>query len=654
MTEVLKSHFTEVEYQKVESEIEKDQSFKDLYEKIKNTPDYRLNKLEERVEKTEETFKERFDAFKNAVLEAEKKQTEKKQEYKSNTEIYDNLDKIVKEKSGFGGIVLGWLGIDLTKIAKDNLDEKLNTSKEPISSDIESFFSGNNLKKIFSGMILGLFGLNLEIDKLSGIGSGVIKIEEAVKSGVQTVENTANTKADELNQQGKKLLEEAEFKLKSRLPDLNKEKLELNPETISKAFTSNYILLFMSEGEFNKDGGDNAIKSMENLNFDEISTKRTEKVTYDKIVSNDSINLMSPFMTNKDYLRYVLDSEYFKKCFPSEDRLITLKESVNKSDFDWKKTFTWKEITVILSEKLAYFGATSIGGIKGVLSNSEILNNITDIKSLEGLNENLPDSAKKSLNLIKNGYIYQTNGNIKDFKINEFEGKEGYDDLKTIYDFSQNLLGGDTLNNLKKELGVDFDISESINTSFPLSSMAKLYVMLNGNSDINSWGDSEKISFITWLSNKLIDNSDDTKFSNLGSALIKKILYNTTEEGFLSNGVKEFFKSGASIYGGRFAREEIVGPFNQIKGIIRNNLPEGLKFENTTKLNEYIEDSSASIAMALGLLIMIYPAYKVTKFMTNKYVLTTVIGGGLLYSQVKDNKWLDNITNSIKNYFSKK
>ncbi|MDP2396506.1 MAG: hypothetical protein Q8S84_06340 [bacterium] len=99
MTEVLKSHFTEVEYQKVESEIEKDQSFKDLYEKIKNTPDYRLNKLEERVEKTEETFKERFDAFKNAVLEAEKKQTEKKQEYKSNTEIYDNLDKIVKEKS---------------------------------------------------------------------------------------------------------------------------------------------------------------------------------------------------------------------------------------------------------------------------------------------------------------------------------------------------------------------------------------------------------------------------------------------------------------------------------------------------------------------------------------------------------------------------
>lgn len=72
MIEILSKHFKEGEDSKVEKEIEKDASFKEIYERIKSDPDYKMTVLEERIEKIDDTFDKRFEAFKKAVLEAEK------------------------------------------------------------------------------------------------------------------------------------------------------------------------------------------------------------------------------------------------------------------------------------------------------------------------------------------------------------------------------------------------------------------------------------------------------------------------------------------------------------------------------------------------------------------------------------------------------
>lgn len=657
MNEVLKNHFNESEFQRVETEIEKDNSFKEKYEKIKNDPEYRLTKLEERVEKTEATFEIRFQAFKKAVLDAEKNQQQannsqnQSQLDKTKEEAHVNLDRIVKEKVWFGWTILGWMWIDLAQIARDDLDEKLNPSQNSTTKDINSYFSLDNIKKMLWWILLWMFWLNVEIEKFVWVSNGVKTVESAVQTWVRTIGDTAEAKKEELKQQSKKLLDEAEEKLKSRLPNFNKEKLELNPDVITKAFTSNYIQLFISKWEFDNDGWDTVIKAMENITFNEIKLKSNEKITYKNIVSEDSFNLINPFLWNKDYLTYVINSDYFKKCFPNESRITELKWLIEKNDFDWKNVFTWKEITVILSEKLAYFWATTIWWIKWVLSNSELLNNITDIWSIESLKSNLPDSAKESVDILKYSYQVQTNWNIASFDLKQFEWHEWYEYIKKVYDFSQNLLKGDWLDNLQKELGVNF-VKEDI-SSFPLSSLSKLYLMLNWKWDISQWWDTEKISFITWFSHKLSDSGSDkheTDFTDLWSALIKKVLIETNDWSFISKWVKEFFKSGASIYWRKFAKDEIIWPYNQIKWILRNNLPDSLKFDED-KVNKYIEDSAASVAMALWLLIMIYPAYRITKFITNKSVLLTVIWGTLLYSQIKDTKWLDNVSDSIKELF---
>jgi hypothetical protein len=73
--EILKSYFNEDEVSEVEAMINKDPDFKEKYERLKNNPDYKLAQLEEKISKTEETFNKRFEAFKKAILKAEKKQS---------------------------------------------------------------------------------------------------------------------------------------------------------------------------------------------------------------------------------------------------------------------------------------------------------------------------------------------------------------------------------------------------------------------------------------------------------------------------------------------------------------------------------------------------------------------------------------------------
>ncbi len=98
MMEILKSHFKEDEAEKVKKEIEKDTSFKEIYDKIKNSPDYTLAKLEEKIStKTELNFKERFDAFKKAVLDTENNQIKQKNKELSKQET-EKVKKEVEKK----------------------------------------------------------------------------------------------------------------------------------------------------------------------------------------------------------------------------------------------------------------------------------------------------------------------------------------------------------------------------------------------------------------------------------------------------------------------------------------------------------------------------------------------------------------------------
>ncbi len=681
MNEVLKKHFNENEYQKVEIEIEKDNKFKEIYEKIKNNPDYRLNQLAEKIEKTEETFIARFEAFKEAVLDAEKnkeklEKTEKLEKIKQ--ESYLKLDNIIKEKVWFWSFILWWMWIDLTVMAKQKLDEKLNQDQVPVENNIKNFFSKDNIKKIFWWMFLSMLWINTEIDKItsafnnSSIALDTIKtawdnqINRLVNVGnsqIDWIVDVGNSQIDWINEAGKgqidwinehwkRILEEAEEKLKSRLPDFNKEKLELDPESINLVFTRNYLLLFMNKGEFNTSEPNKVIEDIKDKNFKYIQDNSKNNNLYYKISSEDSINLISPFLSNKDYLRYVINTDYFKKCFPS--RIDELEKSIKEESFDWKKVFTWKEITVILSQKLAYTWAMSIEWIKWVLSDRELLDNIKSLENLETLEKNLPVETRESLNIIKDSYRSKYVWWIKDFNIDKPEYQENgiYDSLLKVDTFSKELLAWDALDNIKKELGIYFDIKEIISGSFDLVSISKLYVMLNWNSDIKNWWDTEKISFITWFSNNLSNNDDDSNLTNFWSSLIKKVLIEVNSEGsFLSEGVKKFLKSWANILWNKFVREEVEKPFNMIRWIIWSNLPDWMKMGDS-KTTEYIEKTTASLAMALWLLIMIYPAYRVTNFLTNKYVLWIVLGWSLLYTQTKDSSWLDKIKELILSKFS--
>jgi len=73
--QLLETYFKKEEIPEVQRKIEADKNFKDTFEKVKKRQiDISLDNLQARVDKTKSSFEERFEAFKKAVLEAEKKQ----------------------------------------------------------------------------------------------------------------------------------------------------------------------------------------------------------------------------------------------------------------------------------------------------------------------------------------------------------------------------------------------------------------------------------------------------------------------------------------------------------------------------------------------------------------------------------------------------
>ena len=171
--EILKTYFNDNEIPKFKEELEKDNSFKEKYEAIKNSPEYRLAKLEEKIEKIDTTFKERLDAFKKAVLEAEKNQTpleaakqkvEDVVKEKKDIFLKDLKEKADKKIPFIWGALFDW-ALDLMK---------------PIDKEKASF-SDKIFWKIGASIglfILGLLGLKKWYEKLNGIEEEEEKIEE--------------------------------------------------------------------------------------------------------------------------------------------------------------------------------------------------------------------------------------------------------------------------------------------------------------------------------------------------------------------------------------------------------------------------------------------------------------------------------------------
>ncbi len=151
--EALKSYFEESEYEKA-SQRANIEGLAEKMEQIKNDPDYRLNQLEEKIDKTPDTFETRFNAFKKAVEQAEQlKQAEQSTTQATETVIQSAAEKLHIKKEE----LYQWLEQDLSQggdwkwpIALWALKLTKDTEQEP------SIF--NTIKKVFGGIVLSIFG----------------------------------------------------------------------------------------------------------------------------------------------------------------------------------------------------------------------------------------------------------------------------------------------------------------------------------------------------------------------------------------------------------------------------------------------------------------------------------------------------------------
>lgn len=554
-------------------------------------------------------------------------------------EAYQKVDEIIKEKGWVLWKVLWWLWIySVWDSAKDYLEKKLNEDsdkeeekeEEGILKKIKNIFSLKNITKWISWIHLASSWIKWKID---GVYNDFKDWKDKLLSKWEEIVEWGTTKAKELVEKGK------EFKEKFK----EKEKIEFNPDSIYSNFNQMYLkLLVWNKGTTNSIYSEKLFKKIENTTFSEINKNLTdkEKIVVKELKSEDSVNLLTPFLSSKKYLLSILDSELIKKTFNKEtpNRTKELKSTIENNNFDWKETFTWKEVTIIMSQNLAYFGQAGLKWIKWVISPQELINSIKDIDDIDTLTETLPLEAKHKLNILKYSYIKQNTWNISNLSEESFNStdkdkKEENKYSKEVYDFSNNFLNSSVLSDLESDLEIDIDLKNTINNKFALFTMSKLYILLDWKVDYSNWWDSEKITFITWLTNSLWEIDDYNKVSQIWSSLITKIAKDEDNWGFVSSWVRNFFKSWAKILWERALNDELIRPYDIIKGVIEEKIWNKIGVKGVEKV---ISNSTANIAIALWVLVMLYPAYKITKLLTHPVVLTSIVGAWI-YMYVKNN-----------------
>ncbi len=665
MTEVLKIHFDKSEFQKVEQEIQKDDSFKEIYERIKNDPDYKMTKLEEKIDKTEENFEKRFKAFKDAVLEAEKKQGGniiENAKTKIESELKEKKEKLIDELRKKADEKIPYIWSYIFDFASDLM--KPSEEKKPW------LFSKIFWKIGVSIWIWILWWLWLKewFEKYSDMKAKEPDLHVNWVDNIKEIWNEITKQVIATWEQVKWEVVQTWEEVKDDIVDFNKkmkanseklkEKVVLEPDTIYNEFTNKYLeLLVWNNWETTNLRGDPEIfnklkwKKFDNLkdwlNWDNL--KIAEYLTNDT-----SVNLLTPFLSSKNYLNNIIWKDYIKWVIKSE-RIEEIKESLKKDNFDWKNIFTLHEISLIMTQNLAYLWQAWFKSVEWYLSSTDILSNINTMDELSLFTDNLSNEAKSDINILKDTidektslkWLLDNKTNDQDFYKKDTEQNKS---KRKVFEFTKSFFESDIIKDFWNDLGININLSEEMKNKFTLFNMSKLYVILNWNLDYKSWWDPEKISFITWLTTQLSSKDMDNQLWSVSSAIVEKVVMDESEQSFISKGVKNFFKSWAGILWKKFAQDEFIKPLDTISWILKNYIPKDFQkwdiWDITTKI-------PAVIMMWIWALIMLYPAYRITRLLTNKTLLKTIIWWSLAYAW-KDylkESWFKDTINDLSKYF---
>lgn len=411
-----------------------------------------------------------------------------------------------------------------------------------------------------------------------------------------------------------------------------KEKLDLNPEVIYRWFISKYLdILIWSKGEKTKLMEDKYLDSIQNKT---ISDLKNDKNDLSKVISSeDSINLLTPFLSNNETINNILGKDYIKKAI-QEDRLVKIKEEINKWNFDWEQIFTLQEISIIVPQKFTYIWSLWFSQVAKYLNTEQILS--LDKDKIEEVWKELSDETKTDFKILKSS-IFDEGGalsklldeNQNDISFYQKESEENIEKRK-VYEFTKSVFSSWFLPEFFSNIWVT-NLTKDIKDKFNLWNMSKLYVLFNWKWEPNKWWDDQKITFVTWLTTQLSHQDLDWELWQLTSALLKTMAEDW-ENQFITNGMKKFFNSWGKLLWENYLRNNLWWPFNSIAWIIKNNLPDSisnaLPWDITSKL-------PAWVFVTFWVLVMLYPAYRLTRVLTNPTVLASIVWCSLTYSWYK-------------------
>lgn len=487
-TEVLK-YFKEDEIAKVETQLWEDISFKEKYEAIKNDPEYKLTQLEETVEKTATNFEKRFEAFKKAVLEAEKKQNNQsivdrvtqtanevtsEAKDKATKKLNDNFKKHLEKTWGFTWMI--WVAIFewVEWIKQENEEKKW----------MERFFWSMMLKLWTA--ILGMFGINKMFDKFK-------------KDNKEEKEEEVNTEAREE--------EEVEDSWEDSTRPIQEN--ESQEESIEEEKKQDYgyilwfkLLLSLSGEKLKNNVSITAIRdNLRNKSYEEFINKKNNSDFRDSILWNDKENddiktqyekvivwlasektrtLLRVWLTKSRINKILMwvdwetENENLKESFWSDrfEKILKIKDS----EFDYKK-LTIKELSELYIYTLPSLTNWSLHKWLEsfwtvitwyIWESDEIKDKLKDTKT-NIFSDNFVEKV------IKNGWDLNTLKETKEELINILWLVEEKDkkDLEKLFKFKEYILWNDFLNS--KLLWLEGDEIDLLNKKLNYKNLMALY-----------------------------------------------------------------------------------------------------------------------------------------------------------------------------------
>ncbi len=477
--EVLNVHFNEDEYQKVEQriKIDDDTSFKEKYEKIKQDPEYRLSVLEERIDKKEQKFADRFEAFKKAVLDLDS-WNETTQRWETITDKKQKIKDAYIKKLSDTPIIWGILVWMLE-------------SAEEYEKEETGFFK--KVMWFFSSMILWIFWYNDYKNELKWLADIQTELPETITNAVTAV-------VPEKKQQVEKQSEQKEVSIEDKKnTHFGIWKLivqEMWSDEIFSDASDNTFYVF----DAIKQQTYNGLSSFDYIQTDDFSRENLDKVKK-TVLGVDSETIFENILTQKN-IDKLLSKESSRKILSNLDLWDT-------SNFDWKK-LKIEDLLILLSVSISSFSAIALGNFWKLWE--DVISNLLDYRldiSFDDIKEDLSEYEKevipKELLLKLDDLEELTASSSKNMTKEEFLSKLELTEQEKIYidrlfDF-KNFVIENILNNSRYTLWEQTNISKE--TSF--KDIIQLYVLFSW--ETPSWPqaiDSIKSSLVyIWIYNGL-------------------------------------------------------------------------------------------------------------------------------------------------------